>query len=60
MKKKLIRVANQLFVLEEKLQKGENIAENMDKMEELTNSLSQDELWEVNKYLEDKLQKHSL
>lgn len=60
MKKKLIRIANQIYVLEEKLQRGENMAENMEKMEEITNSLSSDDLWEVNKYLEDKLQKRPL
>lgn len=60
MKKKLIRVANQIYVLEEKMQRGESIAENIEKMEELTSSLSQEELWEVNKYLEDKMQRRPL
>lgn len=60
MKKKLIRVANQIYALEEKLQTGENMAENMEKMEELTSSLSQEDLWEVNKYLEEKMQRRPL
>ena len=60
MKKKLIRVANQIYALEEKIQAGENMAENMEKMEELTNSLSQEDLWEVNKYLEEKMQRRPL
>ena len=60
MKKKLIRVANQIYVFEEKLQRGENMAENMEKMEEITNSLSQEDLWEVNKYLEEKMKRHPL
>ena len=60
MKKKLIRVANQIYALEEKLQVGDNIVENMKKMEELTNSLSQDDLWEINKYLEEKMQRRPL
>ena len=60
MKKKLIRVANQIYALEEKLQAGDNMAENMKKMEELTSSLSQDDLWEINKYLEEKMQRRSL
>ena len=55
MKKKLIRVANQIYVLETKLQKGENMIENMDKLEALMASLSEEELWEVNAYLEEKL-----
>lgn len=60
MKKKLIRVANQIYALEEKLQAGENMAENMEKMEKLTSSLSQEDLWEVNKYLEEKMQRRPL
>lgn len=60
MKKKLIRIANQIYVLEEKLQKGENMAENMEKLEELTSSLSSDELWEVNLYLEEKMKRHPI
>lgn len=55
MKKKLVKVANQIIALEEKLQAGENMNENLDKLEKLTNSLSMDELWEVNAYLEEKL-----
>ena len=55
MKKKLVKVANQILALEEKLQAGENMNENLDKLEKLTNSLSMDELWEVNAYLEEKL-----
>jgi len=60
MKKKLIRVANQIYILEEKIQSGENMAENMEKMEELISSLSSDDLWEVNKYLEEKMQRRPL
>lgn len=60
MKKKLIRVANQIYALEEKIQLGENVAENIEKMEELTNSLSASEIWEVNEYLEDKVQRRPL
>lgn len=60
MKKKLIRVANQIYALEEKIQAGENMAENMEKIESLMNSLSQEDLWEVNKYLEEKMQRRPL
>ena len=60
MKKKLIRVANQIYALEEKLKAGENMVENMEKVEELTNSLSQEDLWEVNKYLEEKMKRRPL
>lgn len=55
MKKKLVKVANQILECEKKLQAGENMNENLDKLEKLTNSLSIDELWEVNLYLEEKL-----
>lgn len=60
MKKKLIRIANQIYSLEQKIQNNENVLENMQKMEELADQLSQDELWEVNKYLEEKISKQSL
>lgn len=60
MKKKLIRIANQIYILEEKIQSGENMTENMEKMEELISSLSSDDLWEVNKYLEEKMQRKPL
>jgi prophage maintenance system killer protein len=55
MKKKLIKIANQILTLEQKLQNGENMQENLEKMENLTKSLSEQELWEVNEYLESKL-----
>ena len=55
MKKKLIKIAYQILECEKKLQVGENMKENLEKMEKLTNSLSINELWEVNAYLEDKL-----
>lgn len=55
MKKKLIKVANQILECEKKLQVGENMSENLEKMDKLTRSLTIDELWEVNAYLEAKL-----
>ena len=55
MKKKLIKVANQILAIEKKLQAGENMNENFEKLENLTNSLSMEELWEVNAYLEEQL-----
>ena len=55
MKKKLIKIANQIMALEHKLQAGENMNENMEKMEKLTSSLSQKELWEVNAYIEERI-----
>ena len=57
MKKKLIKIANQIITLEQKLQNGENMQENLEKIEKLTDSLSQNELWEVNAYLEEYFQK---
>lgn len=56
MKKKLIKIANQIIDLEQKLQSGENLNENIQKLEKLTSSLSQNELWEINSYLEDHFQ----
>ena len=55
MKKKLVKIANQILALEKKLQVGENMNENLEKLENLTNSLSIEELWEVNAYLEEQL-----
>ena len=55
MKKKLVKIAYQILDLEEKLQAGENMNENLEKMEKLTNSLSFEELLEVNSFLESKL-----
>lgn len=55
MKKKLVKIANQILALEQKLQAGENMNENLEKMDKLTKGLTLDELWEVNLYLEEKL-----
>jgi hypothetical protein len=55
MKKKLVKIANQILECEKKLQAGENMGENLEKMDKLTKSLTIDELWEVNAYLETKL-----
>lgn len=55
MKKKLVKIANQILECEKKLQAGENMNENLEKMDKLTKSLTLDELWEVNAYLESKL-----
>lgn len=55
MKKKLVKIANQILECEKKLQVGENMSENLEKMDKLTKSLTLDELWEVNAYLEAKL-----
>ena len=55
MKKKLIKVANQILECEKKLQAGENMNENLEKMDKLTKGLTLNELWEINLYLEEKL-----
>ena len=55
MKKKLVKIANQILECEKKLQVGENMGENLEKMDRLTKSLTLEELWEVNAYLETKL-----
>ena len=55
MKKKLVKIANQILECEKKLQVGENMSENLEKMDKLTKGLTLDELWEVNTYLEIKL-----
>lgn len=51
MKKKLVKIANQIISLERKLQAGENMAENMKKLEDITSSLSPEELFEIDEYL---------
>ena len=55
MKKKLVKIANQILECEKKLQVGENMNENLEKMDKLTRRLTLHELWEVNAYLEAKL-----
>jgi hypothetical protein len=55
MKKKLVKIANQILECEKKIQVGENMSENMEKIESLTKGVSMDDLWEVNTYLESKL-----
>ena len=55
MKKKLVKIANQILDIEKKLQAGENMNENFEKLENLTNSISIEELWKVNAYLEEQL-----
>lgn len=55
MKKKLIKIANQILDVEKKLQAGDNMNENMEKLGKLTSSLSPEEIWEVNDYLEGQL-----
>ena len=55
MKKNLVKIANQILECEKKLQAGESMNENLEKMDKLTKSLTLDELWEVNAYLESKL-----
>ena len=60
MKKKLVKIANQILTIEEKLQAGENMGENLEKLEKITASLSSNELWEINAYLEEKLAKIDL
>lgn len=51
MKKKLVKIANQIISIEKKLQAGENMSENMQKLEKITLSLSPEELFEVDEYL---------
>jgi hypothetical protein len=55
MKKKLVKIANQILECEKKLQVGENMGENLEKIDKLTKSLTIGEFLEVNAYLETKL-----
>lgn len=55
MKKKLVKIANQILECEKKIQVGENMSENMEKIESLTKGLSMNDIWEINTYLEAKL-----
>ena len=55
MKKKLVKVANQILECEKKLQAGESMNENLEKMDKLIEGLTSEELWEINLYLESKL-----
>ena len=55
MKKKLLKIANQIYSLEQKCQAGDNVLENIDKMEKLIESISPEELFEIDEYLEKKM-----
>ena len=55
MKKKLVKIANQILECEKNLQVGENMSENLEKIDKLTKSLTIGEFLEVNAYLETKL-----
>lgn len=57
MKKKHIMVADQIITIEKKLQNNENFNENMDKLDDIIASLSLEEFYEINDYIENKLGK---
>ncbi len=55
-KKKLKQVAKEIYELELECQKGNNIEENMKKMNELTSNLNVVDILEMAVYLENKFQ----
>ncbi len=52
--KKIKELAEQIFILEKECQLGNNIQENMNKIEQLTQTLSLDEMLEVDTYIMEK------
>lgn len=52
--KKIKKLAEQIFILEKECQLGNNIQENMNKIEQLTQTLSLDEMLEVDTYIMEK------
>ena len=51
-KTELKKIASELWNLELKCQKGENVSDNMQKMEEITNKLSFYDLLKITNYME--------
>lgn len=52
--KKIKKLAEQIFILEKECQLGNNVQENMNKIEQLTQTLSLDEMLEVDTYIMEK------
>lgn len=52
--KKIKQLAEQIFILEKECQLGNNVQENMNKIEQLTQTLSLDEMLEVDTYIMEK------
>lgn len=52
--KKIKELAEQIFILEKECQLGNNVQENMNKIEQLTQTLSLDEMLEVDTYIMEK------
>ena len=52
--KKIKQLAKQIFILEKECQLGNNVQENMNKIEQLTQTLSLDEMLEVDTYIMEK------
>lgn len=57
MKKKLRVLADKIVFLEKECQLGRNMNENMAKIEEITTSLSIEEMLEIDEYISTKLTK---
>lgn len=52
--KKIKKLAEQIFILEKECQLGNNVQENMNKIEQLIQTLSLDEMLEVDTYIMEK------
>lgn len=52
--KKIKKLAEQIFILEKECQLGNNVQENMNKIEQLTQTLSLNEMLEVDTYIMEK------
>ena len=53
--KEIKKLASKIIDLEQKCQIGENISDNMNKMDELINKLSIFEIMQINDYIENNL-----
>lgn len=51
MKRKLIKIADKIITLEEKIERGENVVENMEAIEKIASSLSTEEMLEIDSYI---------
>ena len=57
MKRKLIKIADKILTLEEKIAHGDNVVESMEEMDKMTAKLTPDEMLEIDEYIQSKLTK---
>lgn len=57
MKRKLIKIADKIITLEDKITYGDNVLESMEEIEKITSKLTPNEMLEIDEYIQTKLTK---